>query len=272
MAKTKEPKELSTLEQLEDKIEQLVRENDALLRIIVADQDSKPNPSQLAYFRNQGWDVTMTAGNDRHQKNLLRELHRMERVIDAEMVAGTPAQRQALEDELATAKAEAETKLPAIDEQIEKLKRERFAIVAKLERLPKRLDECQAALVRLREELPIELQQQRDAALNELYASTDWREVRSMKGRKVGIEAILQLSPHSEQALLHCQAQRTSRPGLLEKDANRQWTVNGAVWNEYITELRLELAAIDESLPAKQADMERVELEIKQSYELYGKQ
>ena len=86
-----------------DQMLQQVVEVDAILRHIVEHQDGIADPAQCAYFQRLGWEVRGYGGVGK--RALRREIARMRRVLRAQSIAGTKAEREALAADVQRAEA-----------------------------------------------------------------------------------------------------------------------------------------------------------------------
>ena len=122
-------------------ITQLMRESDDLLRKLIA-EDRAPTFEQMLWFQTKlGWD----------DKQYRKERRRMVSVIRWEQIAGTIADREALEREAHAAETEFKEKGAELEQQIQALTKERNALQRKANQLLKRSDEATDGADRLRE-------------------------------------------------------------------------------------------------------------------------
>jgi hypothetical protein len=113
---------------------------DRLLRKIVA-EDRQPSFTESAYFQSKlGWDVP----------RINREIRRMTNVIRLQMVIGTASQRAELAKEKETATEIAEKEIGKLEQQIEKLSRQKNQLEKAASNATRRCAEVAEAMEKLR--------------------------------------------------------------------------------------------------------------------------
>lgn len=264
MAKTK-----TVDEKIAELVDEEARADDEWLRRIVIDRDGQPNATDIAHARRKNWDASMLAGSDRNRKSLLREIQRMQAVVSDEHVAGTSEQRAQLRADLEAAQAEADLKVPALEQQIEQLKREQFKLLQKPQQLTRRVEQCESAVKRLRDNVPQEIRESAQAKVNDIRNSEIYRDVRGMKSRVELIEKVLVIPSTSDSAMWHAKAMK-DQENMLEK-LEHGWQVNPTLWARYLDSLRRELAHINAQLPALEAQVNKELAEAEKAFDFYAR-
>lgn len=184
----------SFAEEVQEEFECNSFEAEILLRDIVL-RDQKPTYAESVTFQKKmGWD----------EKEVRTQLRRMHSVLRLQAIAGSPANREATEQEAATATAVAEKEVPKIDEQIAKLLTKKDALERDKRLSAKRCEEQSQAVQQLRELAPKHVIEKVRHAIG-VIESTIGRDILDMEVRIAELECCLCLDPsryRDEQAYL----------------------------------------------------------------------
>lgn len=219
-------------------------EAELLMRDIVM-RDQTPTYAELVTFQQKmGWD----------EKEVRTQLRRMHSVLRLQAIAGTPASREAAEQEATTATAVAEKEVRKIDDQMEKLqaKKDTFERDARLS--AKRFEEQRQAELQLRGLAPKHIQEMVRHAVGAIE-STIGREILNMEVRINELENCLDPTKHrDEQAYLET-LHRSFRPAVIVGGNKR---VLSPEWPAIRNEIQAELTDLKERIEPLKA--QRAEL------------
>jgi hypothetical protein len=179
-------------------------EVELLLRDIVLRDQTPTYAEAIAFKQKMNWD----------EKEVRSQLRRMHSVLRQQGIAGSPANREAIEQEAATATAVAEKEIPKIDEQIAKLQAKRDGLEREKRLAAKRCEEQRQAVQQLRELAPKHVWGKVNHAVNAIE-STIGRQILDMGARIGELECCLDPSRHRDEQAYFEALQRSFRPAVI---------------------------------------------------------
>lgn len=170
---------------------------DGLLSEIVEQGRAPTHPEKVYFAKHLRWD----------EREVGRQLTRMAAVIRDLRIAGSKADRDAATKEAQASAKVLEKEGPKIAEQIEKLQAQLRGFERDAQLSAKRVEEQEAAVVRLRELTPVHVVD-RVRIERERLTEGIWREIENTKSRISEIESVFDPSKHQggESGFLYLEA------------------------------------------------------------------
>lgn len=232
---------------------------DGLLSAILQEK-RQPNYGELTYFRKHlNWD----------EKEVKRQLHRMTNVLRDLAIAGSRADRDAAAKEAATAAKIFESEGAKIAEQIEKLQAKLRSLESDARLSSKRVEDQNAACVRLRESVPIHVADsvriKRESITSSLY-----REILDTETRINELECVLDPSRYQDgernifylEAVQRCSHESVHHAGngpTRKMALSPQWAVVRPELEKELSALKTKVA---EMRPIYQAEIAKIDADL----------
>lgn len=229
---------------------------DLLLRDIVLRDQTPTYAEAVAFKQKMNWN----------EKEIRDQLRRMHSVLRQQAIAGSPASREATEQEAATATAVAEKEIPKLDEQIAKLQAKREGLERDKRLAVKRCEEQRQAVQQLRGLVPKHIRENVNHAVNAIE-STIGRQILDMGARIGELECCLDPSRYrDEQAYLEG-LQRSFRQAVIVGSNRRALSPE---WPTIRNGIQSELADLKERIEPLRAQRQELTEQAEKPLEFYA--
>jgi len=230
---------------------------DLLLRDIVLRDQTPTYAEATAFKQKMNWD----------EKDIRDQLRRMHSVLRQQGIAGSPASREATEQEAATATAVADKEVPKIDEQIAKLQAKRDGLERDKRLAVKRCEEQRQAVQQLRGLVPKHIRENVNHAVNAIE-STIGRQILDMGARIGELECCLDPSRHRDEQFYLEMLQRSFRPAVIVNEYHRR--ALSPEWPAIRSSIQRELAELKEQIEPLKAQRQQLTEQAEKPLEFYA--
>ena len=257
----KEPKVISEVTSFADEIREEFELNsfeaELLLRDIVLRDQIPTYAEAVALKQKLNWD----------EKEIRDQLRRMHSVLRQQGIAGSPANREATEQEAATAAAVADKEVPKIDEQIAKLQAKRDGLERDKRLAVKRCEEQRQAVQQLRGLAPKHIKEKVNHAVNAIE-TTIARKINDMEVRINELECCLDPSRYADEKAYFEALHRSFRPAVIVNEYHR-WALSPE-WPAIRNGIQSELVDLKERIEPLRAQRQELTEQAEKPLDFYS--